>query len=84
MNINRRLESLEQKAGGSEPLIVFFRTFYESKDGGIEEDLCFRASVAEGPYTGTHVVRDGNEPFEDFKVRVRSIANGEISRQAAD
>jgi|GEM_PF-2779001 len=77
MNFKRRLEAMEQKSGGLDYLIVYFRTVYEAKDGGIEDEI-WKASVVTGPHAGAFVERDSSESFEDFEARCQAFSRGEI------
>lgn len=77
MNIKRRLEAMERKSGGLEYLIVYFRTVYEAKDGGIEGEV-WNASVVTGPHGGALVKRHSTETFEDFEARCQAVSRGEI------
>ncbi len=78
MSIKRRLEAMEREAGGPDPLIVFFKTFFEGKDGSVESQI-WSASVVDGPYGGTQIKRQGNETFEEFQARCYAVTKGEIS-----
>jgi len=69
----KRLEALEQKGGGAEPLIVFFKTFFEGKDGSIESECC-SATIVEGLNKGTSLQRDISETFEQFSARAVKVA----------
>ena len=73
MTYRKRLATLEQKDGGPEPLIVFFKTFYEGKDGGIESEYC-SATIIEGRNKGTNLQRDISETFEQFSTRAVKVA----------
>lgn len=77
MNIKRRLEAMEQKSAGLEYLIVYFRTVFEAKEGGIEGEI-WKASVVTGPHAGAFVERDSAETLEDFQARCQAISRGEI------
>ncbi|MBO9440278.1 MULTISPECIES: hypothetical protein [unclassified Sulfitobacter] len=77
MNIKRRLEAMEQKSGGLDYLIVYFRTVFEAKGGGIEGEI-WKASVVTGPHAGAFVERDSAEALEDFQARCQAISRGEI------
>lgn len=77
MNIKRRLEAMEQKSGGLDYLIVYFRTVFEAKDSGIEGEI-WKASVVTGPHAGAFVERDSAETLEDFQARCQAISRGEI------
>ncbi|WP_156025812.1 hypothetical protein [Sulfitobacter sp. 20_GPM-1509m] len=77
MNIKRRLEAMEQKLGGSDYLIVFFRTVFEAKGGGIDGEI-WNASIVTGPHAGAFVKRQNTEAFEDFEARCIAVSQGEI------
>ncbi len=77
MSIKRRLEAVEREAGGTDPLIVFFRTFFDGKDGGIESEV-WTASILSGSYCGTFLKRQGDESFDEFQARVHAVSQGEI------
>jgi hypothetical protein len=77
MNIKRRLEAMEQKSGGLDYLIVYFRTVFAAKGGGIEGEI-WKASVVTGPHAGAFVERDSAEALEDFQARCQAISRGEI------
>ncbi|UWR37689.1 hypothetical protein [Sulfitobacter sp. W074] len=77
MNIKRRLEAMERKSGGLDYLIVYFRTVFEAKDGGIEGEI-WNASVVTGPHAGSFVKRQSTETFEEFEAHCQAISQGEI------
>ncbi len=78
MSIRTRLAAMERKTGNTEPLTVFFRTFYEGRDGEIADEI-YSATIVEGPNNGQRVERMGDETFEQFQGRVGTIAQGPIS-----
>lgn len=73
MSIKRRLETMERNTGGSDPLIVFFRTMIEGKDGSVESEI-YSASIATGTHSGTYLKRIEGETFEQFQDRARTIS----------
>ncbi len=77
MNIKRRLEAMEQKSGGSEYLIVFFRTVFEAKSGGVEGEI-WKATIVTGPHAGAFVERHSAETFEQFEIRCQALSQGKI------
>ena len=77
MNIKRRLEAMEQKSGGSEYLIVFFRTVFEAKSGGVEGEI-WKATIVTGPHAGTFVERQSAETFDQFETRCKAVSQGEV------
>ena len=77
MNIKRRLEAMEKKAGSLDYLIVYFRTVFEAKDGGIEGEI-WKASVVTGPNAGAFVERHSAETFEQFEIRCHALSQGKI------
>ncbi|BDY15013.1 hypothetical protein Sulfitobl28_09830 [Sulfitobacter pontiacus] len=77
MNIKRRLEAMEQKSGGSEYVIVFFRTVFEAKSGGVEGEI-WKATIVTGPHAGTFVERQSAETFDQFETRCRAVSQGEV------
>ncbi|SFG69078.1 hypothetical protein [Sulfitobacter dubius] len=77
MNIKRRLDAMERKSGGLDYLIVYFRTVYEDKAGGVEAEI-WNASVVTGPYAGAFVKRHTTEAFEEFEARCEAVSQGEI------
>ena len=77
MNIKRRLEAMEQKSGGSEYLVVFFRTVFEAKSGGVEGEI-WKATIVTGPHAGTFVERQSAETFDQFETRCKAVSQGEV------
>ncbi|WP_336042563.1 hypothetical protein [Pseudooceanicola nanhaiensis] len=69
MSLKRRINSVEKAHGPSEPTIVFFRTFYEGRDGEVTAEVV-RAYILGGPY----LERGQEEDPESFKERVRTEA----------
>mgnify|MGYP003135582588 FL=1 len=82
MNIKRRLEVMEQKSGGSEYLIVFFRTVFEAKSGGVEGEI-WKATIVTGPHAGAFVERQSAETFDQFEIRCKAVAQGEVGPDEA-
>ena len=75
MSIRRRIEAMEREAGGSDPLIVFFKTFLEEKDGGTASEV-WSASIVTGPNSGTFLQREDDQTFEDFQARAYAVSQG--------
>ncbi len=77
MNIKRRLEAMENKVSGGDYMIVFFRTVFEAKDGGVEGEI-WNASIVNGPHAGAFVKRHYSEAIDAFKARCQAVSQGEI------
>lgn len=82
MNIKRRLEAMEQKSGGTEYLIVFFRTVFEAKSGGVEGEV-WKATIVTGPHAGAFVERQSAETFDQFETRCKAVSQGEVGPDEA-
>lgn len=76
MNVKKRIDALEQRNGGPEAEIIFFRTSYEGKEGEFTSENCL-ASIANGPNRGVQIESVDGEAFEEFQDRVRVVAKKE-------
>lgn len=63
--IKRRIQALEKKSGGSDPLIVFVRSFSDNAERF--------AVFLEGPNRGLRVEREVDEPAGAFLNRVETM-----------
>ena len=76
-SIERRVKTLEEKAGFNEPgFSVIIRTGVARGDHGPEDTGAVCASIVSGPNEGTWMVREKGEPETAFLDRVRQTAAG--------
>ncbi len=70
MSIRQRLKSAEKKVGmGDEPLMIFFRTFYEKKDGSEPDSVSYCVNIHGSVHD--YVSAKKGETRQDFEARVR-------------
>lgn len=73
MTIKTRLAKLEGNKG-NEPLIVLFKTFYETADGS-DEDETGMAAIIWGLGRTDLVVRASGEPSVAWQARLEALAS---------
>lgn len=70
MRLKQRLEAAERKeSGGKGPLIIYLRTIYEGKHGGVEEEYR-RAVIVGGLGQSGPLAQESDESAEVFRERV--------------